>query len=394
MEACELSCRWSRTESAQLPDHCPGPGYSRDELATTASTAARASSIQVTVFNSTTPQKGGGRQRKKQVFCLSWTLVVHAFNPSTWETEAGNERLLIHSEIRKIQFDQGRPPEKSPGIPNATEEGNRFLLPGFLSDKPLVLMTTEKPMRTLPCPSPDLAEDGHFISLQPQGAGLADHPCIPGLTSSVHTESDNSQEEKVQSAPQRKRAVDRTTTFSTRQANRSDPHVLTELPRKREVSGGQDGGAAGSNMGHQQLYWSHPRKFGQGSRSCRVCSNRHGLIRKYGLNMCRQCFRQYAKDISFINPALKPSDLSPISSSDCLPPHGGLCGLASEKRVVGGEKEVKRSQEHVRISQSVTAPVSALTLALNEWFLSNYHVGEFRHMTNTRRKKSLSLTLF
>uniref|UniRef100_A0A8C9NWJ1 Small ribosomal subunit protein uS14 n=1 Tax=Serinus canaria TaxID=9135 RepID=A0A8C9NWJ1_SERCA len=49
-------------------------------------------------------------------------------------------------------------------------------------------------------------------------------------------------------------------------------------------------------MGHQQLYWSHPRKFGQG----RVCSNRHGLIRKYGLNMCRQCFRQYAKDIGFI----------------------------------------------------------------------------------------------
>ncbi|CAM9585074.1 unnamed protein product [Lampetra planeri] len=52
-------------------------------------------------------------------------------------------------------------------------------------------------------------------------------------------------------------------------------------------------------MGHQQIYFSHPRKFGQGSRSCRVCSNRHGLIRKYGLNMCRQCFRQYAKDIGF-----------------------------------------------------------------------------------------------
>ncbi|KAM9502170.1 small ribosomal subunit protein uS14-like [Salvelinus alpinus] len=53
-------------------------------------------------------------------------------------------------------------------------------------------------------------------------------------------------------------------------------------------------------MGHQSLYWSHPRKFGQGSRSCRVCSNRHGLIRKYGLNMCRQCFRQYANDIGFV----------------------------------------------------------------------------------------------
>ncbi|XP_036074731.1 40S ribosomal protein S29-like [Rousettus aegyptiacus] len=53
-------------------------------------------------------------------------------------------------------------------------------------------------------------------------------------------------------------------------------------------------------MGHQQMYWSHPRKFGQGSRSCRVCSNPHGLIQKYGLNMCCQCFCQYAKDIGFI----------------------------------------------------------------------------------------------
>ncbi|XP_036622597.1 40S ribosomal protein S29-like [Trichosurus vulpecula] len=53
-------------------------------------------------------------------------------------------------------------------------------------------------------------------------------------------------------------------------------------------------------MGHQQLHWSHPRKFGQGTWSCCVGLNQHGLIRKYGLNMCRQCFRQYAKDISFI----------------------------------------------------------------------------------------------
>ncbi|XP_027676397.2 40S ribosomal protein S29 [Chelonia mydas] len=53
-------------------------------------------------------------------------------------------------------------------------------------------------------------------------------------------------------------------------------------------------------MGHQQLYWSHPRKFGQGCRSCCLCSNRHGLIRKCRLNMCRQCFCQYAKDIGFV----------------------------------------------------------------------------------------------
>ncbi|XP_045735989.1 small ribosomal subunit protein uS14-like [Mirounga angustirostris] len=53
-------------------------------------------------------------------------------------------------------------------------------------------------------------------------------------------------------------------------------------------------------MGHQQLYQSHPRKFGQGSCFCRVCSNQHGLIQKYGLNMSRQCFHQYEKDRGFI----------------------------------------------------------------------------------------------
>ncbi|XP_038607855.1 40S ribosomal protein S29-like [Tachyglossus aculeatus] len=53
-------------------------------------------------------------------------------------------------------------------------------------------------------------------------------------------------------------------------------------------------------MGYQRLSWSHPRKFSQGSRSCCICSNRHSLIRKYSFNMCRQCFRQYAKDIGFI----------------------------------------------------------------------------------------------
>lgn len=41
------------------------------------------------------------------------------------------------------------------------------------------------------------------------------------------------------------------------------------------------------------------KKFGKGSRSCRSCFNHNGLIRKYGLNMCRRCFREYADDIGF-----------------------------------------------------------------------------------------------
>ncbi|XDV41081.1 hypothetical protein PO909_010012 [Leuciscus waleckii] len=71
-------------------------------------------------------------------------------------------------------------------------------------------------------------------------------------------------------------------------------------------------------MGHQQLYWSHPRKYGQGSRSCRVCSNRHGLIRKYGLNMCRQCFRQYAKDIGFVKASFVSCILDPFIHALCF----------------------------------------------------------------------------
>lgn len=31
----------------------------------------------------------------------------------------------------------------------------------------------------------------------------------------------------------------------------------------------------------------------------RVCGNQHAIIRKYGLNVCRQCFRERAQLIGF-----------------------------------------------------------------------------------------------
>ncbi|XP_057662205.1 40S ribosomal protein S29-like [Diorhabda carinulata] len=52
-------------------------------------------------------------------------------------------------------------------------------------------------------------------------------------------------------------------------------------------------------MSFSNIWYSHPRKYGQRSKSCRAYSNRHGVIRKYGLNLCRQCFREYANDIGF-----------------------------------------------------------------------------------------------
>lgn len=40
-------------------------------------------------------------------------------------------------------------------------------------------------------------------------------------------------------------------------------------------------------------------KKGKGKRKCRICGGVEGLIRKYGLNVCRKCFREIAEEIGF-----------------------------------------------------------------------------------------------
>ncbi|OIO27928.1 30S ribosomal protein S14 [Candidatus Micrarchaeota archaeon CG_4_10_14_0_2_um_filter_60_11] len=35
------------------------------------------------------------------------------------------------------------------------------------------------------------------------------------------------------------------------------------------------------------------------TRMCKLCGASRGLIRKYGLNICRKCFRERAKEIGF-----------------------------------------------------------------------------------------------
>jgi small subunit ribosomal protein S14 len=41
------------------------------------------------------------------------------------------------------------------------------------------------------------------------------------------------------------------------------------------------------------------RKFGRAARPCRRCGKTEGVIHKYGLCYCRQCFREVAKDLGF-----------------------------------------------------------------------------------------------
>ncbi|CAK9149472.1 unnamed protein product [Ilex paraguariensis] len=62
-------------------------------------------------------------------------------------------------------------------------------------------------------------------------------------------------------------------------------------------------------MGHSNVWNSHPKNFGPGSRTCRVCGNPHGLIRKYALMCCRQCFRSNVKEIGFIKCVRKGEEL-------------------------------------------------------------------------------------
>ncbi|KAK9056567.1 hypothetical protein SSX86_023929 [Deinandra increscens subsp. villosa] len=80
-------------------------------------------------------------------------------------------------------------------------------------------------------------------------------------------------------------------------------------------------------MGHSNIWNSHPKLYGPGSRTCRVCGNSHGLIRKYGLMCCRQCFHSNAKEIGF------------IKSEDILAVGGERRNMTTiDILVVGGER--------------------------------------------------------
>ncbi|KAJ5088749.1 hypothetical protein N7456_012365 [Penicillium angulare] len=68
-------------------------------------------------------------------------------------------------------------------------------------------------------------------------------------------------------------------------------------------------------MTHESVWFSRPRKYGKGARECRVCSHRAGLIRKYGMNICRQCFREKSTDIGFVKVRLLRPPTQPTHST-------------------------------------------------------------------------------
>lgn len=44
---------------------------------------------------------------------------------------------------------------------------------------------------------------------------------------------------------------------------------------------------------------SRIRKYGTSTKRCQRCGRRGAHISKYGVELCRQCFREIAKDIGF-----------------------------------------------------------------------------------------------
>ncbi len=40
------------------------------------------------------------------------------------------------------------------------------------------------------------------------------------------------------------------------------------------------------------------REFGR-KRGCLRCGRKRGIVRRYGLHLCRQCFREVAYDLGF-----------------------------------------------------------------------------------------------
>ena len=53
-------------------------------------------------------------------------------------------------------------------------------------------------------------------------------------------------------------------------------------------------------MGHLEQWRSRQKiQQGKGSRGCVICGNQKALIRKYELNVCRQCFRENASHLGF-----------------------------------------------------------------------------------------------
>ena len=41
------------------------------------------------------------------------------------------------------------------------------------------------------------------------------------------------------------------------------------------------------------------KKYGRGANECKMCGRKQGLVRRYYIMFCRQCFREWAPKMGF-----------------------------------------------------------------------------------------------
>ncbi|NLX48536.1 MAG: 30S ribosomal protein S14 [Methanospirillum sp.] len=41
------------------------------------------------------------------------------------------------------------------------------------------------------------------------------------------------------------------------------------------------------------------KQYGRGAHECQLCGRKQGLVRRYNINFCRQCFREWAHSMGF-----------------------------------------------------------------------------------------------
>ncbi len=41
------------------------------------------------------------------------------------------------------------------------------------------------------------------------------------------------------------------------------------------------------------------KQYGRGAQECQLCGRKQGLVRRYHVNFCRQCFREWAQRLGF-----------------------------------------------------------------------------------------------
>ena len=48
--------------------------------------------------------------------------------------------------------------------------------------------------------------------------------------------------------------------------------------------------------GEKEYKWPKKR---EGTRYCKICGSTLGMVRKYGMQICRRCFREKAEELGF-----------------------------------------------------------------------------------------------